>query len=595
MENEQNVTNQNNNIKNAFQAKKRGEKLKGFLKKALIVVLILVVLRFCTAQNFTAQPVQESPYEEVSASYGDIEVRVVGDGVIEANSIYTITPKVTGEILEDYIEVGQEVQKGDLLYVIDSKDISTSINQASISVEQTNNSVNQANIAIEQSNVSLQQSKLNLENLQTQLEDLKIYSPSSGYIENLKIDIGTFVNSMSQVCDVKEKDAFEVKLEFRSSNAGDIKIGQKAQLFYMDHFTYVDGYVTKVADSSSLNEMGAQVTEVTIRVNTSGYSIDKARVEGIILLDSGIEIRSINQAYVSNVSADVIVSNGTGTVKEKYVENGTYVQQGQLIAVLENKNLNTQIESAEMNIKNAQMGIENANVAKRNAENSKKSAVNNLETSKKQLENYNITSPISGIIVYKNSKKGDVISNYQKTNSNIMVTIADISKFKFDVAIDELDIPKIKVGQEVKVIVEALENKEYIGRVSNINTIGINAAGSTNYNVTIEVDGNTEIYSGMTVDAEILVNKKDNTLLVPLTAVRKGDVVYRKAKDPLYQDADTEVPQGYEKVKVEIGLNNEYDVEILSGISEGDIVLADKKRGSGTLNINNLMTMMAEN
>ena len=117
MENEQNVTNQNNNIKNAFQAKKIGEKLKGFLKKALIVVLILVVLRFCTAQNFTAQPVQESPYEEVSASYGDIEVRVVGDGVIEANSIYTITPKVTGEILEDYIEVGQEVQKGDLLYV----------------------------------------------------------------------------------------------------------------------------------------------------------------------------------------------------------------------------------------------------------------------------------------------------------------------------------------------------------------------------------------------------------------------------------------------------------------------------------------------
>ncbi len=602
MENEtnvqtQNVTPNNNNINinNAFQAKKRANKIKKVIKTIMWIVGIILLLAFCSRQPQMIDTSNELKYEETTVEIGDIDVTVAGDGVIEANSIYTITPKVTGEILEDYVEIDSFVEKGDLLYVIDSKDINSSINQASIAVEQSNNSVNQANIARQQSNVALEQSKLNYDNLISQLEDLKIYASSSGYVSNLRIDKGSYVNAMSPVCDIAEKNAYEVVLEFRTSNAKDIKIGNKASLFYMDHFDYVDAYVTRIADSTNLFSEGAQVTNVTLRVDTTGYSIANARVEGIIYLDSGLELRSVNEAYVTAVSADVVVANSSGIVKEKYVEDGTYVNQGDLLAVLENETLNNQIDSAKISIQNAEMGIQNAEVTIQNAQNSRKSAVNGLNNSKLQLDNYNITSPISGKVVYKNAKKGDVISTYQRANSNAMVTIADLSVLKFEMTIDELDITKIRVGQEVIVTIEALDNKEFEGKVANINTIGVSAAGTTSYTIVVEVPGTEEIYSGMTVDAEIKVANKQDVLRVPLTAVRKGDVVYKKSSNPEYQDADKEVPKGYEKVKVEIGLNSNEYIEITSGLSKGDIVLMDKAKGTGVFSMENMVNMMREN
>ena len=594
--NNENVTapNNNQNVAEMFKAKKRNDKIKRYLKKGLLVVGVLLLLAFCSSQKPPEAP-KEFNFDEVAVSRGDVEVTIAGDGVIEANSIYTITPKVTGEILEDYVEVDQYVQKGDLLYVIDSKDVKTSINQASIAVEQSNNSVNQANIAAEQSNVSLEQAKLNYNNIQKQIEDLNIYSPSTGYIHNLRVDRGSAVSNMMEVCDISEKDAYEVTLEFRTSNVKDITIGNRASLFFLDHFSYVDGYVSKISDSTHLLEQGSQVTNITIRVDTTGYSIQNARVEGIIYLNSGLELRSVNQGLVGAVSNSPVVSNSTGTVKEKYVDEGTYVQKGDLLLVLENSTLQTQLDNAEMSIKSAEMGIKNAQVTIKNAENSKKSAQNSLSQTRQQLDNYNITSPISGKIVYKNAQKGDVISTYKIANSNILATIADVSVLKFDVSIDELDITKIKVGQDVIVSVEALDNKEFAGKVANINTIGVNAAGTTNYTVVIEVPGTDEIYSGMTVDAEIKVAKRENVLRVPLTAVRKDSVVYVKVNDELYQDEDEKVPQGYKKVPVEVGLNGKNYVEIVSGLSSGDIVLTDKIKESGTFSMQNLANMMREN
>ena len=489
------------------------------------------------------------------------------DGVITANSIYNIVPKVAGEILEDYVEAGKMVKKDDLLYVIDSKDV--------------NNSINQANLGVQQSKVSIEQAKTNYNMIQNQINDLKIYANADGYVENLVIDNGSYVSAMSQVCTITEKNTFEVTLQFRTNNSTDIKVGNKVSLFYLDYFTYVDGVVTKISDSTSLIDTGAQVTEVTVQVVTNGYDIQNARVEGTLHLNNGEQVLSVNQNNITPVKSDFVISDSTGVVKQLFIENGSYVHKGDLIAVLENSNLNNQLDSAKLT-------IDNAEISKRNAENS-------LSTTRKQLDNYNITSPISGTIVFKNAKKGDVISSYQQSASSVMAVVADLSVMKFEMQVDELDITKIKVGQEVTVTVEALENKEFKGKVANINTIGVNAAGSTNYTVIIELPGNDEIYSGMTVDATVSVSEKDDVIRIPLTAVRKGDVVYKKVEDAEYQDEDKEAPKGYTKVKVELGLNSSEYVEILSGLSEGDEILVDKINQSGTFSLENLSKMMREN
>ena len=556
-ENIDTVENKNsNNVNEMFKSKLKKEKTKKMVKKVVIIGIIAVL--FLYSKFSKKQQVEEKvfDFDENVVGYGEVNVVVEGDGVITANSIYNIVPKVTGEILQDYVETNKDVKKGELLYVIDSKDVSNSINQASLGVQQSNVSINQA--------------QSNYNTIQNQINDLKIYASEGGY-----------VSSMSAVCDINELNVYEVTLQYRTATAKNIQIGDRVSLFYLDYIEYIDGYVSKISDSTNLTAMGAQVTEVTVRVETSGYSIQNARVEGTIFLSDGTQIVSINNAYISAKSSSVVVSDSTGTVKTLYVENGSYVHEGDLIAELENSNLNTQLN-------NAQLNIDNAKISKRNAENT-------LSTTRKQLDNYNITSPITGRIVFKNSKKGDVISNYQQASSNVMAIVADVSVMKFEMLVDELDIKKIQVGQEVVVSIEALDKKEFVGTVSNINIIGVNAAGTTNYTVIIEIPGNDEIYSGMTVDAKIVIAEKDNALRVPLTAVRKGNVVYKKSQDAEYQDEDANVPQGYEKVQVELGLNSDDYIEVLSGLKSGDIVLTDKVKESGTFSMENLATMMREN
>ena len=562
-----NIGAHNDDVNKMFKNKRRKEKIKKYLKRIAIIALI-VGFYFYSKLNKPEQVVQKDfNFDENVVGYGDVNVTVVGDGVITANSIYTIVPKVTGEILQDYVIANSDVEKGEILYVIDSKDVNTTINQASLGVKQTE--------------VSISQAQQNYDNILKQINDLKIYASADGYVESLILSEGSFVNAMTPVCDIKEKNMYEVVLQYRTATAKEIQIGDRVSLFFLDYIYYVDGKVTKVSDSTNLNNMGAQVTEVTVEVETPGYSIQNAKVEGTIFLNNGTQIASINNSTLTAKNSTVVVSDSSGTVKELFVENGSYVHKGDLIATLENSNLNTQLDSAKLT-------IDNALLAKKNAQNS-------LSGTRQQLDNYYITSPISGRIVYKNSKKGDVISMYQQNASNVMAIVADVSVMKFEMQIDELDITKIKIGQDVEVKIEALDNKVFEGKVSNINIIGNNVGGTTSYTIEIQLPGNDEIYSGMTVDAKVAVIEKENVLRVPLTAIRKGDVVYKKSSNELYQDKDTEVPQGYEKVKVEMGINNSEYVEILSGLSSGDVVLTDKVKESGTFSMESLATMMMEN
>jgi len=557
----------NTNINDVFKSKLKKEKIKKIIKRIVIVGLIVGFFAYIKLNAPQQEIKEEFNFDEHVVEYGDIKVLVEGDGVITANSIYNIVPKVTGEILQDNVVANSYVNKGDLLYVIDSKDI--------------NNSINQAGLGIQQSNVAVNQAQTNYNTIKDQINDLKIYATADGYIQNLKIDEGSLVNQMMPVCDINELNVYEVTLQYRTATAKNVKIGDKVKLFYLDFIEYIDGVVTKINDSTNLISMGAQVTEVTIQVTTAGYSLQNARVEGTIYLSDGTQIVSVNNAYLSAKSANVVVSQSTGTVKKLYVDNGSYVHTGDLIAELDNSSLNTQL-------KNAQLSIENANLSKKNAQNS-------YSQVSKQLDNYHITSPISGKIVFKSAKKGDVISQYQQNATNILAIVADVSTMKFEMQIDELDIKKIQIGQDVTVTIEALENKEFMGKVSNINIIGVNAAGTTNYTVEIEIPGTDEIYSGMTVDAKINVAEKHNVLRIPLTAVRKGNIVYKKSNNPEFQDEDTRVPKGYEKVVVEVGLNSEEYIEVTSGLSSGDTILTDKVMESGTFSMENLANMMREN
>ena len=535
---------------NIIEKKRRIEKLKKKKnrKKIILLLLILVVLFVVNGplKGDKDQVNAKFDYEKVVADIGDIEVVVEGKGVVEENSVYNISPSVNGEIVEDYVEVGQMVNKDDLLYVIDSDDIQASISTAKLAVEQANISYN---------------------NIKKQINDLKIVANDSGYVSDLTVTKGAYVTTNSPICNLVETNQYEVVLQFMNAAASQIRVGNKATLTYMAYLTTIDGTVTNVSDRTFLRDDGSQVSEVTIRVSTTGFGLNNAIVKGEVYTDVGTLITSANTAPMLGVTNNMVKAKSTGTVQEVHVKNGDYVEKGTVIVTLENVDLATSLSNAEIALKNAK---------------------NSLTNAEKQLDNYNIKSPITGMVAYKNNKLGDIISNFQSTTSKVMVTIVDNSVKKFAMEVDELDIAKVKVGQDVIITIDALDGKEYTGKVSNINTIGQSVAGITSYTVTVELENAPEIYAGMNVDADIQITSIHDVMRVPLSAVRKGNVVYKKVADEAYQDEDSSVPMGYQKVKVEIGQNNSDYIEIVSGLNEGDIVLIDKLTQSGILDFSHM-------
>ena len=161
-----------------------------------------------------------------------------------------------------------------------------------------------------------------------------------------------------------------------------------------------------------------------------------------------------------------------------------------------------------------------------------------------------------------------------------MAIIYDMSILKFEIMIDELDINKISIGQQVKITADALNGKEYTGSVDKISIDGVENNGVTSYPVLVIIkDFDDDLLPGMNIDAQIAIGNATNVLAIPKSAVTRDNIVYVVGEK---KDISDQAPEGYKSVKVVTGLIDENYIEIISGLSEKDIVKVDViNNGSG--------------
>jgi HlyD family secretion protein len=242
------------------------------------------------------------------------------------------------------------------------------------------------------------------------------------------------------------------------------------------------------------------------------------------------------------------------------VGEGDYVQKNALILALENRDL-------ERNLKSSALSLEEAK--------------NALENKKKALEDYTVTSPISGIVIEKNFKAGDKLD--MNTGRAALCTIYDLSYLTVQLSVDELDIGSVKVGQEVHITADAVEGRTFTGKVTKVNINGTTANGVTAYPVTVRIDGADGLLPGMNVDAGIVLQSVPDVLSVPAEAVVRGNMVLVKTDGSVAAHAGETLPadkggppKGFELKQVTLGVNNDDFIEIKSGLQEGDIIAVQR-------------------
>ena len=186
-----------------------------------------------------------------------------------------------------------------------------------------------------------------------------------------------------------------------------------------------------------------------------------------------------------------------------------------------------------------------------------------LDQAQAELDKTIITASFDGIVAAVYIREGQQLS--AMTYANPAIGLIDPSEIKMNGVIDEIDVPKVKLGQEAIVILDALPDKEVKGRITFISPESTTEMGVVFYKTTITLENpDEELKDGMSATAEIIIEQHNDVLLIPNRAIQGS------WENPFVEVVTDEQ---IEKRQISIGLSDGIYTEVLSGLEEGEEVI----------------------
>ena len=492
-----------------------GKTRKPLSKKQIIIISAAVAVAAAVAVFAVVKKSSKKKSDGETATArvtrGSISRVLEGSGTLEAIDQYEVSALVSGDVTADFFEEGDMVSKDQVLYKIDASSIEKNIDKAQN---------------------ALSQSKMSYSEAVEAYSDLTVSAPCKGVIKTLYIKNGDDIKTGDRVCDIVDSDTMTLEIKFLSSQAGGIYSGQAANIEMTGGGGSYMGTVKTVSSGSTVNSLGVPVTNVEISVTNPGAITTGDTATAVVDGTACAEPGTFKYYHEETVTA-----KASGKVRSLSLIEGDRVSAGRTILTIESSSVSNQVKKSALSVSDAELSLKGL---------------------QDDLDQYSISSPIAGKVIQKTVKAGDKVASQQGSTS--MAVIADLSALTMTMNIDELDISSVKVGQDVEVTADALENQVFHGVVNKVSVIGTSQNGVTTYPVEVLLSDveNTDLIPGMNVSATIVLEKKDDVLLIPTTAVKRGNKVKMLGSG--------------EEVEIETGIDDGTQVEVLSGLSEGDQV-----------------------
>ena len=584
----------------------------------LIVVLAALLGGFFLYKKKTSSQKSQGDQSVSTATVKrtDISSELTASSSLSPKDTYEVTSLVEGEVIEANFEEGDVVEKGQVLYRIDASSMDSDLSSAQTSLQRAKESAQTA-----QSDYAEETARI---------AGNTYRSTASGYIKTLYIKEGDKVNNGTKIADLYDDSVMKITVPFLSGEAAEINVGDEAAVTLEDTGEQISGTVTVISSMEETLSGGRLVKNVTVEVsNPGGLTTDTAAsvtVDGFVC--------SAEATFTAKTETTLSVElsgNKSLEIENLLIHEGSYVDKNSDL-------FRVTAKTAEEYLKEFKDAVESADDNLENAE-------NKLSNTQDNVDDYTITAPISGTVITKNAKVGDKISK-SSSGTTTMAVIYDLSTMTLEMSVDELDVSSIKVGQSVEITADAVEGETFTGTVTNVSLQSSYSNGVTNYPVTVTLDDTGSLLPGMNVDAKIILDSSENALVIPASALMRGNRVYVKKSSDSTENADTQrngssdnagdadserknpgdgtqnadsadrqpdagaeasgsskgsgtdnssskstgsgksgssnVPDGFEAVQVTTGIINDDYVEILSGLSEGDEVYISSDSGSST-------------
>lgn len=588
-------------------------------RKVLAAAAVIILGGGYFGYNFLAAAPADARYVLAKVTKGTLITSVSGTGQVSASNQLDIKPSVAGDAVNIAIVNGQSVKAGSLLVQLDDqnaqktvRDASANLDGAKLSLQKLQQpadslSILQAENTLSQAEDSLAKLKLSqqidyqkaVEAKQNADSDLKkAYDDGFNTVSNTFLDLPGVMTGLQDM------------LYGTSLNAGQANVS-----YYSDA---VKGYDSRVVQYKDDVDMNYQKARDEYNQNFADYkaatrSSDTATIESLI-----------NETYETTKSIAETVKSANNLIQfyeDKLAEHGlkppaaanthlttlnTYTTKtnqflGDLLAIQNTlKQSKDSISSAESDLQTMDqnnpfdLAAAGQSVQEKTISLAKLKAgadpldIQSQQLAVKQKENalldaeatladYRIKAPFDGIIAAVNVKKGDSISA-----GTVIATLITTQKIA-TISVNEVDAVKIKVGQKATLTFDAITDLSISGEVAQIDAIGTVTQGVVNYNVKISFDTQDDrIKSGMSVSVAVITDARQDVLLVPNGAIKsKGQASYVETIDASVADSQLSAASTAGVVSknppkqqsVEIGLANDSDTEIISGLNEGDNVV----------------------
>ena len=500
---------------------------------------------------------QEITYRTAEVERQDLRETVSATGIVQPLTTVDIKSRAGGEVKQLAVEVGTIVKPGDLIARIDPTDSQTAYNQAESDVSAAQARVGQARdtlalqrltvaSAIVEAEAAVQAARSRLRQAQRQAQAQPTLTQAA--IRQAQAGLRRAeqnLNQLRRAGDPQARSEARTALASAEASLKNAEVNLRRQQQLLDK-----GFVSEATVDAARTERDVALANAQA-ARTRAQTIGASQNAQLAAAEA-----QVNEARENLRTAQ------TQRVQDE-IRRGDVANARAALAQAESTLGAARANAAQINIRAGDIETARAQIARSEAQ---------FQNAQVQLNSTTIRAPRAGVVLQKYVEQGTIITSGQSFNSEgtSIVQLGDLSRVFVDAAVDEADIARVAVGQNVTVTLDAYPDEEFQGRVRRIDPRGTTDQNVTTIKTQVEIlKPDKRLRPGLNSECEFIVAEKKNAIVVPSRAVK--DQRGKKTVEVLVGGK----PQARE---VRTGLETNDQVEIVSGLEEGEKVVTQTIR-----------------
>ncbi len=517
---------------------------------------------------------EQIKYVTAKAERGSLINSLSGTGQISATNQVDIQTKASGSLIILNAVVGKEVKAGELIAQINASDAFKSIRDAEsnlasarLSLEKLKQpsdqlSIIQAEHAIEQAKESKEQTADNLN---------KSYDDGFNTISNVFLELPGIMTGIHDMLYDSGLESYQSNIDWYANRISAYRYDDTDKAIkYRDSINKNYSTALKMFNANydsykSASRLASTTTIESLILET--YDDAKVIADLVKEINNYIDFA---QDAMESFQFQVQIPPTMAT-HQSNLDSYTAKTNSHLLNLLSIKNsianYKTSLVGADRTILEKTESLANLKAGAdaldiKSQEISIKQKENSLADARENLADYSVRALFDGVIAKVDVKKGDEVS--AGTTVATLITRQQTAT----IALNEVDVAKVKLGQKANLTFDAVEGLVITGEVVEVDTLGTVSQGVVSYNVKIIFDVQDErIKPGMSASANIILSIKPDVLVAPSLAVKSQNGA---------SYVEILVSGAPQTKNVEVGSSNDTMTEIISGLNEGDEVVTQK-------------------